>query len=77
MIHFPLTAMEWTVLLTVGIGLAGLGYEYRQRPVFSDPDHWTNNAAYAVMTMGRSIVYAVILLAVGARVAEILAGLFN
>lgn len=69
MIHLPLTAMEWTVLFAAGISMAGLGYEYRQRPIFSAPQHWTNNAAFAVMVTGRAVVFAAVVLHVAGQVS--------
>lgn len=69
MIALPLTATAWTVLFAVGIALAALGTEYRARPIFDAPDHWTNNAAYAVMVTGRAVVFLAVVLSVAGQVA--------
>jgi len=64
----PMTLTAWTVLLAVGIALAGLGYEYERRPIYSDPSHWSNAAAYAVKVIGRMVVFlAVALFCIGER----------
>lgn len=65
---FPIPATAWAVLLALGITLAGLGWEYCRRPIFSAPTHWTNNAAYAVMIVGRTVVFVAVLLFVGGQV---------
>jgi hypothetical protein len=33
----PLSMTAWTVLLAVGVALAGLGYEYERRPIYAEP----------------------------------------
>ena len=68
-IALPLTASAWTVVLAVGVTLAGLGYEYRRRPVYADPGHWTNDTAYAVMVTGRAVTFLAVALFVGGQVA--------
>lgn len=65
---FSLTAAAWTALFALGVALAGLGWEYRRRPVFSDPHHWTNDIAYAVMAVGRAITFTAVLLFVAGQV---------
>lgn len=69
MTALPLTAAAWTVFFAVGVALAGLGWEYRRRPVYADPEHWTNATAYAVMCAGRVMVFAAVLHFVGGQVA--------
>jgi hypothetical protein len=64
---FPLTPESWTVLLAVGLALAGLGWEYRRRPVYQGP-HWTNDVAHAVMVTGRITFFVAVLLFVGGGV---------
>lgn len=69
MTPLPIDAYTWTVFFAIGVAMAGLGYEYRQRPIFSAPQHWTNNAAYAVMCVGRAIVFAAVVLHVSGQVS--------
>ncbi|WP_295808491.1 hypothetical protein [uncultured Nitratireductor sp.] len=69
MIPLPIDATAWTVLFAVGVALAALGTEYRDRPVFDTPDHWTNDAAFAVMCCGRAVVFLAVALVVGGQVA--------
>lgn len=64
----PLTGIAWVVLFALGVALAGLGYEYRQRPIFAGP-HWTNDIAYSVMVTGRVVTFAAVALFVGGQVA--------
>lgn len=61
-IALPITAAAWTVLFAFGIALAGFGWEYRRRPIFPEPSHWTNDLAFAVMCAGRAVVFAAVLL---------------
>jgi hypothetical protein len=68
MTPLPIDAAAWTVLFAAGVAMAGLGYEYRQRPIFSTPQHWTNNAAFAVMVTGRAVVFAAVVLHVAGQV---------
>ncbi|MBN9074577.1 MAG: hypothetical protein J0H34_23820 [Rhizobiales bacterium] len=66
-----MTLTAWTVLLALGIVLAGLGYEYERRPVYADPAHWSNAVAYAVKVIGRMLVFlAVALFCVGDRAVQ-------
>jgi hypothetical protein len=61
----------WTVLLAVGVALAGAGYEYERRPVFSDPSHWSNAVAHTVKVIGRMLVFlAVALFCIGERAVQ-------
>jgi hypothetical protein len=61
----------WTVLLSIGVALAGLGYEYERRPVYADPAHWSNAVAHTVKVIGRMLVFlAVILFCIGERAVE-------
>lgn len=69
MIALPLTATAWTVLFILGFALAGLGWEYRQCPVYADPGHWTNETANAVMVTGRAVAFLAVALFVGGQVA--------
>lgn len=64
-----ITAAAWTILFAFGVALAGLGWEYRRRPVYSAPEHWTNDVAFAVMCAGRAVVFLAVLLFVGGQVA--------
>lgn len=68
MIALPLTPFAWSMLAAAGFLLAGLGYEYRRCPIFAEPTHWTNNAAYAVMCCGRAVVFLAVALAVGGQI---------
>lgn len=68
MTPLPIDAATWTAFFAIGIAMAALGYEYRERPIFSDPDHWTNNAAFAVMCAGRAVVFAAVMLHVAGQV---------
>lgn len=69
MTALPLTAAAWTVLLASGFILAGLGWEYRRSPVYVEPDHWTNDVAFAVMCVGRAVVFLAVALFVGGQVS--------
>lgn len=68
MTPLPIDATTWTALFAAGVAMAALGYEYRQRPIFSAPQHWTNNAAFAVMCVGRAVVFAAVILHVAGQV---------
>ncbi|TPL45334.1 hypothetical protein [Mesorhizobium sp. B2-4-6] len=61
----PITATAWTVLLALGVALAGLGYEYGRRPIYDDPAHWTNTMAHSAMVIGRLLTLLAVLLFVG------------
>ncbi len=62
MLSLPLSPESWVAIFSTGIILAGLGWEYRQRPVFDEPTHWTNGLAYATMVVGRIIVFGAVCL---------------
>lgn len=67
----PISMTAWTVLLALGVVLAGLGYEYDRRPIFTDPGHWSNSIAYAAMVIGRLLtLLAVLLFCAGPSVVE-------
>lgn len=64
----PLSTTAWTCLLAIGVALAGAGYEYDRRPIYSDPGRWTASVAYAVMVIGRMLVFlAVALFCIGEK----------
>jgi hypothetical protein len=66
-----MTLTAWTVLLALGVVLAAAGYEYDRRPIFAEPTHWTNAAAYAVKVIGRMLtLLAVLLFCAGPSVVE-------
>lgn len=65
----PLTATAWTVLLALGVALAGLGWEYRRRPIFAEASHWTNDVAFAVMCCGRAVTVLAVALSVAGQIA--------
>ncbi|MGB3540718.1 MAG: hypothetical protein WBA42_21400 [Mesorhizobium sp.] len=69
MTPLPIDAATWTVFFASGVAMAALGYEYRQRPVFSDPGHWTNGLAFSVMCVGRAVVFAAVVLHVAGQVS--------
>ncbi len=67
----PIPTTTWTLLLALGIALAAAGYEYDRRPVYSDPGHWSNSIAHAVMVIGRMLtLLAVLLFCAGSAVVE-------
>lgn len=68
-IALPLTGAAWCILLAASFALAGLGTEYRRRPVYEDP-HWSNDIATAVMWSGRAGVWLALFLFVGGQVAD-------
>lgn len=61
----PLSTTDWTILLALGVVLAGAGWEYRRRQIFSDRGHWSHSAAYSVMVIGRLLTLLAVLLFVG------------
>lgn len=69
MISLPLDAYTWTAFFAAGIAMAALGYEYLRRPIFAAPTHWTNHAAFAVMCVGRAVVFAAVVLHVAGQVS--------
>lgn len=69
MIHLPLDAYTWTVFFAVGVAMAAIGYEYRLRPIFPVPQHWTNGVAFSVMCVGRAVVFAAVVLHVAGQVS--------
>lgn len=67
-ISLPMSGTAWTVLFAIAIGMAALGTEYRDRPIFAAPEHWTNHVATAVAWTGRALVVALVVVVVGGAV---------
>lgn len=67
-ISFPMSPTAWTVLFAIAVGMAALGTEYRDRPIFAAPEHWTNHVATAVRWTGRTLVIALVVIVVGGAV---------
>lgn len=64
----PLSGFVWTSLFAFGAALAGFGYEFRQRPIYKDMTHWTNDIAYSIMISGRVVVFICVALALAKQV---------